>query len=586
MKVPHSVERCWRAAFALVFLIHFQPLTAGANILPVGAWYPDGDLHDVRVAGTRAYHAAGAAGLLILDVTDPGNPLELGSYRDPAGEAVALAVKGDYALVAFGARELQIINIADPAHPIRAAGFYAANRPDGGSYGEGGSAISAHDLILDGNIIYLADGVSGLQIVDVSDPINPNLLSFYVGTGSAHSLRLESNVITLESFSTVEQRGSECRIDVSNPRSPLLVSPCGNEVSMLGVMAVASSGTTLYEGSYPGGFETLDVTVPSHPIRLGRLPASALIFGIAVEQSLALVANYSAGAQIIDVSNPADPKLLGTYPPPSGAYAYGVAIAGTRGYVAVGDLHIIDLSVPASPKLLGVYKADSASVTVSGNLAFLAGWDKAEIVNIEDPAHPAHLADLPVGGVWDIAIQGQVAYLAGDNGLSIFKIADPSKPTPLGHYTPPDLGRGLAIRGAIAYLGANTAGVLVLDVHNPGAPKLLGSYDTAGYTTGIAASNPEASGSDIFAADGPAGVKILRETFSTLPSLTLTLASGIPTMQIRAIPGKDYVLEWNDDPASGKAWTTLNSFTLQSNPQTIEDHSFIGKMRFYRVREA
>jgi hypothetical protein len=170
------------------------PLVIGirtAAILPVGAWYPESDPHDVQVVGNRAYHAAGAAGLLILDVTDPNKPAKLGVYHDGAGEALAVAVKGNFAFVAFGARELQVINITDRANPSRAGGFYATYHPSG--------AGSASDLVLSGKVIYLADGLSGLQLVDISNPSDPLGLSFYPAPGSADHLQLNNQIVTLQS---------------------------------------------------------------------------------------------------------------------------------------------------------------------------------------------------------------------------------------------------------------------------------------------------------------------------------------------------------------------------------------------------
>jgi hypothetical protein len=556
-----------------------------AALLPVGAWYPDRDPHDVQVVGNRAYHAAGAAGLLILDVTDPNNPVQLGVYHDPAGEALAVAVQGDYAFVAFGARELQIVNIADPANPFRAAGFYATYRPSGGAYGTGDTTVSAADLVLEGNIVYLADGISGLQIVDISNPTNPTGLSVYPAPGAAYQVQLKNKVVTLESYGVAFQMGGECLVNVSNPRSPTLVSPCGPPSSLLGVMTVASAGNILYEGSFPVGFEILDISTPSRPVRLGGLPTTAYIFDIAIEQNLALVANYSAGAQIIDVSNPASPKILANYPAPNGTNVYGVALAGNIGYVTLRNLHIIDLSVPASPKLLAVYQADTANVTVAGNLAFLPEANQVEIVNVSDPRHPAHVANLTVSGVREVAIQDKLAYLAGDNGLSIFDITDPSIPAPLGAYTLQTryvFGASLALKGHYAFVGANIGGVLVFDVHNPAAPTLLGSYDTAGWTTSVAVSD---TAPQVFAADGPAGVKTFTETFSSAPRVTLNLSNGAPTIQITGQADAEYIVECNTDLSNQSGWIPLGSFVLQNTAQAVPDLSSIGKQRFYRVRQ-
>src|SRR3954467_8712527 len=94
----------------------------GANIVPIGDWYPANaapEKHNVQAIGNRTYYAAGSTGLTIFDITDPNNPVQLGRY-DTAGDASAVAIKNNFAFVADGLFEMQIIDITDPAQPFRA----------------------------------------------------------------------------------------------------------------------------------------------------------------------------------------------------------------------------------------------------------------------------------------------------------------------------------------------------------------------------------------------------------------------------------------------------------------------------------
>jgi len=76
----------------------------------------------VAVQGSYVYVAAGAAGLRIVSVTDPVNPVEVGCLVDPNNSAVRLAVSGNYVYVVRGigpsADGLRVISVADPANPV------------------------------------------------------------------------------------------------------------------------------------------------------------------------------------------------------------------------------------------------------------------------------------------------------------------------------------------------------------------------------------------------------------------------------------------------------------------------------------
>ena len=50
--------------------------------------------YDVAVSGLYAYVAAGGAGLLVVEISNPGHPIEAGSYDTP-GYARGVAATGE-----------------------------------------------------------------------------------------------------------------------------------------------------------------------------------------------------------------------------------------------------------------------------------------------------------------------------------------------------------------------------------------------------------------------------------------------------------------------------------------------------------
>src|SRR5262245_11898929 len=77
----------------------------------------------------------------------------------------------------------------------------------------------------------------------------------------------------------------------------------------------------------------------------------------------------------------------------------------------------------------------------------------------------------------DIVIDGGLAYVAVDRGLVILSLADPAAPVEVGRVETgsPAVTQGVAVSGTLAYLASREAGVHVVDVSSPTAPRIVGS---------------------------------------------------------------------------------------------------------------
>jgi hypothetical protein len=109
----------------------------------------------VAVVGDYAYVADYWSGLHIIDVSDPRNPQEVGSYDTP-GSTRNLAVAGSYAYMADGSTGLRVIDVSDPQDP-QEVGYY-----DTPGY--------AFGVAFAGGYAYVADYWSGLQTIEFHGP--------------------------------------------------------------------------------------------------------------------------------------------------------------------------------------------------------------------------------------------------------------------------------------------------------------------------------------------------------------------------------------------------------------------------------
>lgn len=112
-----SVTLAW-----IVFASGWASLATDFDLTLRGYWPSYGRAHAkaVAIADGYVYVAAGTAGLIVIDFSDPANPQRVGEL-DTGGDARGVAVSGNYAYVADGPEGLQVILIADPANPSGAA---------------------------------------------------------------------------------------------------------------------------------------------------------------------------------------------------------------------------------------------------------------------------------------------------------------------------------------------------------------------------------------------------------------------------------------------------------------------------------
>ena len=126
------------------------------------------------ISGNYAYIADGANGLLIIDISNPGNPTFVGNYGEIAF-ACDLYVSGNYAYVAADqASGLQIIDITSPESP-NFVGWY-----DTPGYAKDVYVFETH--------AYVADLNAGLQILDIANPETPIFVRSYNIEGNANGV--------------------------------------------------------------------------------------------------------------------------------------------------------------------------------------------------------------------------------------------------------------------------------------------------------------------------------------------------------------------------------------------------------------
>ena len=267
----------------------------------------------VTTIGQYLCAAAGRNGLQVIDMSKPANLREVGSFQSQR-HAFCIATDGRYAYL--GAHEgLHILDISNPFQP-KQIGFFQ----------EPGGFI---DMVIKGKAAYIANEF-GLLAVDISDPFDPKKLGFISliewPLSNAWGLDVSGTVACVVGGLSGLQI-----IDVSNPKNPRLIGRFKhigyvNDVAMAQAFAFTVGGD---------GLTAFDISNPRQPKKLGVLDLPGIGEEISVESKIAYVSAGGGGLIMVDVSNPRTPTWAGSYNTPG--YAENVHLKDGFIYVADQD---------------------------------------------------------------------------------------------------------------------------------------------------------------------------------------------------------------------------------------------------------
>lgn len=332
-----------------------------ANLPRVGSLDTAGYARDVAVSGTRAYVADDTAGMQILDIANPQQPLPLGNYPTayPAEMVVANGNRAHVVESWYNGPDsygwaLHIVDVTDPASPTQLGVYQTSGAVQPRRLGAAGAlAVRAT-----GDFAFLVlwnDYSSGrIEIVDLRTPSDPQLAATYDIASTVNGVTLHGQYLL------VCKADGLLVLDVSNPAAP---QAAGSYSIASAAFRVAASGTRAYVTGR-AGFQVLDLSDPAHPALLGVNTNLGPVW-----DSLAASGNFvygtasGSGVQVMDVSNPTNPRLVGGN---SAVLAGGLAISGTNIFVAgrPEGLQVFDLTL-AAPSTPPVLKATRSGSTLT-----------------------------------------------------------------------------------------------------------------------------------------------------------------------------------------------------------------------------
>ena len=399
--------------------------------------------------------------------------IDWGQYDDDGGLAKGIAVKNNITFLANGNQGLEIINITDPLNPKK-IGCHKI------------SGASAQDVFIDErDFAYVSCGAKGVVIIDISDPHNTRTMKTITPDGAVVEIDMRGpllHIVTIESGVSFW--------DVSDVYHPNYMSKYEdantfNGISVLGKFVSVSAGA--------GGLEIIDLTFPGDPFLVGNWNhSSCYASGVDAENigdvRIAFIANSLNGLELINFTAPNLPGKIAEFT--GVGSVVDVEVVDEIAYCCSAEYGIVlvDVSDPFNPTELSRYNTDGQclDVSISDNITAIADqYGGIKIFDTEDPSAITFLSRFfDHGTALKVEVVGDLAFvLDGDEvGLEIFDISNTKSPQLLGKYFEPSLSIvDIQIKDDLAILSVFNDGIIFLDISDPTNPQKIGAYSDGSY---------------------------------------------------------------------------------------------------------
>lgn len=263
-------------------------------------WYDTpGSAYDIVISGNYAY-VADSTSLRVLNIENPVSPYEIG-YLFTGHIIRNISVVGNYAYLADYYGDLLIIDISNPAQPQQIGQI----RP--------GTSFGVNDVLAEENYVYCTTpiGPYGLYIIDVSQPNNPQVIgrSGSPGRGEAWQIAKYGNYVYAVGYIGLRI------FDISFPEAPeeLNTVDLGLIHDYYGqFFKIAISKNFLYLSN--GGLVIFNITNPGTPQKLGTFDTYGYVYGVAVQDSFVYLTNYTEpdkeSLYVLSATNKSHPRRL------------------------------------------------------------------------------------------------------------------------------------------------------------------------------------------------------------------------------------------------------------------------------------
>ena len=166
-----------------------------------------GYAYGIAVSGSYAYVVVWETGLVILDVSNPSNPIIIASLSKPY--LMEVFVNDTYAYVTGNDKDFSIVDISSPGNPTIVGSINTPGRTGG--------------VFVSGTYAYVADTDTGFYVISIENPANPHIVGSILMAAAAREVYVSG------SYAYVGGQNTGLNIvDITNPTNPIIVGSVGS----------------------------------------------------------------------------------------------------------------------------------------------------------------------------------------------------------------------------------------------------------------------------------------------------------------------------------------------------------------------
>lgn len=447
----------------------------------IDTWGISGRINDVAIA--EGYLIAGThRGLVIYDISSPYK-LKIVNIIRHSSPVVKLSKINSMMFVAHEDGTLELLDVSSGIAP---ALLGAVN------------LTAPTHVITNGKIAYVADGPSGIAVVNFSDVSNIQIVKNVDTDGNVNHMTLEDGYL----YVADHDKGIKIFNITNSASNPVQVGSL-NLGQYKNANSIAIAGSYAYVGVEWNGTDVIDISDKSNPVFLVNHYDNTWGYdspsNLEIKDNLLFHTNFDKGFVVYDISSPPSLVYMGSSRTSNfniGEMAIAFAMTSTHAFVASTDNGIttVDLSDPKNPYIpyvhTTIYEGKTTEFTdlevVSDNLVLICDRVFGRIISIDitNPQKPKVLGGSSESDCYRIAYAQNMAYSisAHGKGFKVFDFTDPAKPNELSSI--PNLSDhslsvkiySLTAHGNFVYFSTNQ-GFIIYDVSNPKEPKFAGKYD-------------------------------------------------------------------------------------------------------------
>lgn len=382
-----------------------------------------------------------------------------------------------------------------------------------------------YNLVIEDGYLYAATGLSGLQIVDIADPLEPEVVGWcdeveLSPTEDIIEFRYIIGMLKVDDFLFTAERNGLSVFDISRPQRPRLIA---NLPQFDRAADLTRAGNFIYMPDGENGVAVIDISDPFRPVIVRRIPIPEFARRTCIEGERLFILNFPIhnpdwGLFAFDISTPQSPELISEHQ----IQIIEMAVVGNNLYAVCSDsFRIIDISnIDTLRYLSAIYLPDARNISISNNRAFFTESDSLfTVYDVSNPSEPRLLTqlDLPVRVTFDFKVEENYAYITTWNlNILLCDISRIFEPRIIGNILEPYVTWDVYSDGRYAFIlddkikkweiaFARDYHTQAIFVQNPEHPVEMGSFSVNGklcaYYEGY-----------LYCAAGNAGMKVYNVT--------------------------------------------------------------------------